>query len=1045
MTHSRPARGPSPLFQQLLPALLLACFAVVVFWWNPFGRPPEHAYFDALLRPSVSGQTGFLASVDGTGLRLEKTIFQPIRAGEVNHVRFTIPAGQLCAYVFTPLAAKGDVDVIRCWLTAEGGELIAVLPPASISASAPGARLLPGSGGVRLPGQVGESLTGITQDLTPPLDLAVTSAPPVWQIVLVFTVTLLAALALGRFTGSFPHPSSPSGPSWRDRAATIWRVIRAHPRRAIFLAGLLSAVLSCFPVVFCGMSFVSPDNGMQTLYEAFPGVPGAQGGRVENPTGSDMGATMYWHMPASMIEHRAIFEDHEFPFWNRYNWCGLSLWAQCVSMLGDPLHWPAVLTGGSAWAWDFKFVAAKILFAFGVGLLVWASSRSIRAALLLALSAPYLGFFAYRFCHAGFFALCYAPWVLLPWMEAVRQPRLRQVAWWGALLMFANWEQLNSGTAKESSAFLVFLNAAGVLALLGAPFSWRERLTRLGVFAWATGLFILLSAPLWLPFLDALGKAVTYYDPPKVCQIQPGLFIGAFDDIFYRQLMNLEFLNNPSANFFVLLGAAWALVCCRGLARDGTFRAALVMATVAAAVAFGVVPPDFLARVPMIKNIYHFDDTFSGVLFILLFVLAGYGLRACHRRMRSAEWRGDWVIVLCIVGILFGAFLGMTQAAHRNGKTFLLIGQTIPKSEFMWAYGTGLLLALAIFPWAWRAVQLRRPAAVVWMLVALCALATLHFRHGMYLVTKFDLYTMNPKKRLDLRSVPSPAVMQIKAAAREPARVVGLDWLMTPGFNTVLGLETISGPDPLQNPAVRDLATALGLPQMWFWKLAIWHKDFAKTHRALDMLGVRYLLDKPGQGASLPDTKLLGTTDLDVVESPTAWPRAFFTDAAVAYSSLAEIRELVEQGDGRPFAALLPKAREQLPLPARDLATRTIVPAHDYRLTQNTTAFQIDAPSPGLAVLGEAWLPNDLEAFVDGKPAQVWRVDHAFRGVYLDQAGTHTVLFRYRPAVLDLALGVAGVGLAAAAFTLWLLLRRRPALSGTIPAESIVKECLTTP
>ena len=453
MTHFPPARGPSPLFQQLLPALLLACFATVVFWWNPFGPQPEHAYFDVLLQPSVSGQAGFLANVDGTGLRLEKTIaFQPVKAGEVNHLRFTIPAGKLCAYVFTPLAGDGDVDVLRCWLTAESGELVAVLPPPSIAASIPGAHFLRESGGVRLPGKVGASTTGISQDLNPPIELGLTPPPAVWQIALVFGGTLLVTFGLMRLARPLP---------WRSWAVVVLRGIHAHPRRALFLAALFSAVLSCFPVVFCGKSFVSPDNGMQTLYEGFPGVPGAEGGRVENPTGSDMGATLYWHMPASVIQHRAIFDDHEFPLWNRYTWGGVPLWAQCISMLGDPLHWPAVMTGGASWAWDFKFVAAKILFAFGIGLLVWTSSRSIRAALLLALSAPFIGFFAYRFCHPGFFALCYAPWVLLPWLEAVRQPNLRRVAWWAGLLMLANWEQLNSGTAKESSAFLVFLNAAG--------------------------------------------------------------------------------------------------------------------------------------------------------------------------------------------------------------------------------------------------------------------------------------------------------------------------------------------------------------------------------------------------------------------------------------------------------------------------------------------------------------------------------------------------------------------------------------------------------
>ena len=56
---------------------------------------------------------------------------------------------------------------------------------------------------------------------------------------------------------------------------------------------------------------------------------------------------------------------------------------------------------------------------------------------------------------------------------------------------------------------------------------------------------------------------------------------------------------------------------------------------------------------------------------------------------------------------------------------------------------------------------------------------------------------------------------------------------MTPGFNTVLGLETISGPDALQNPAMRELTTALALPEMWFWKISNLHDEFAEHHRAL--------------------------------------------------------------------------------------------------------------------------------------------------------------------------------------------------------------------
>ena len=315
---------------------------------------------------------------------------------------------------------------------------------------------------------------------------------------------------------------------------------------------------------------------------------------------------------------------------------------------------------------------------------------------------------------------------------------------------------------------------------------------------------------------------------PAFIQIQPGLLVGLFDDIFYRQLVNMEFISNPSVNFFILLGTAWALVRTRALAADRTFLAVFLGAIAVAAVTFGVVSPDVLAQVPFLRNIYHFDDTFSGVLFILLFVIAGYGLRECRQRMRLPEWRGDWLLVMGFVGLLLAAFFGLTQASHRVGITFLKVGTTLPKSEFMWEYGTALVIALAILPWAWRAVRLRWTAAVTWLLVACAAFATLHFRHGMYLVTNFDLYTMNPKTRLDLREIPSPAIRTIQQDMHEPARVVGIDWVMT-GVNIPPGLEGIYGADALQNPAMRELQTALGLREVWGWRLLVLRQDVARA------------------------------------------------------------------------------------------------------------------------------------------------------------------------------------------------------------------------
>ena len=1030
-------RPPSRLFLHLLPGLILAAIATGLFWWHPVGGIPQHAYFEVVMRSDTAGQALLLPDIDGTGLHKELTLTRPVPGGgQPVHVRFEIPAGHLLAFVFTPLDRAGEVAIERCWISSETGVPLADIPLAALHRPASGPGAAPPDGALYLRTTVGDAITGLQFDPSPPLDLAETPPPPPENLAAVFLLALLTCTAL-----SLALEKRLGGLRTLLARAAAWCELR--PRRALLAAALAAVSLSCWPVIFQGKSFVSPDNGMLLLYSNNPTVPGAAGGRVENAVGSDIGATLYWHLPVSMIQARAIFQDHELPLWSRYNSGGLTLLGQGISMLGDPLHWLTIATGGAAWAWDVKFVASKILFALGIGLLVWRTSRHLAVALALTVSAPFIGFFAYRFCHAGFFALCAAPWILLAWVEAAHAATVRRAARWAGLLILANWWELNSGTAKEASAFLVFLNVTGGLGLLLARESagWRAR--RLALMAWATVIFLLLSAPLWLVFLDALGKAYTVYDRQEIGQLQPGLAIGLFDDIFQRQFMDNEFLFTPSANFFVLLGAAWAAVRVRALVRERWFVAALAVAVAAAAVAYGVVPQAALGALPFIRTIYHFDNTFSCVLFILLFVLAGFGLREAATRFRQAEWTGDWALVLTLVAVLGAGFLGMTEASHRTGISLIKMGHPIAKSGFFWGYTALLVLALALLPWAVRTVARRAPGTPAWAAIAVCAFVALHFRHGMWGETKFDLYTMNPKARVDFRHLPSPAADLIHRTATEPGRVMGLDWEMVPGFNTVLGFETISGPDALMNPAYVTLANLLRIPRSWEWRMMAWRTDFPRLHRALDFLNVRYFLAKSGE-ADLPGTTTLGRLDLTVAENPTAWPRAFFTDAVLPYADGEALHRLIEEGDGRPFAAMPSGDRSRPHLPPVEPAARAVVPARNYRLTNNTTAFEIDAPAPGLAVLQETNSPGDFEVFVDGRRAQCLTVNHAFRGVQIERAGHHTVRFAYWPEVLTRALWLGVAGVVSLLVSAGLLLRRRPAVAGTIPADADVREPIST-
>ena len=119
---------------------------------------------------------------------------------------------------------------------------------------------------------------------------------------------------------------------------------------------------------------------------------------------------------------------------------------------------------------------------------------------------------------------------------------------------------------------LLCLHGCGFLAFLLNDTAFRTRkLIHLGIGGLA---LLLIAAPVWLTFFEALAKAyVPYKEEVHAYQIQPGLLIGLFDDIFYRAFNPRWQVSNPSANFLVLLGCLLAAVYFRRLIRDRVFLA----------------------------------------------------------------------------------------------------------------------------------------------------------------------------------------------------------------------------------------------------------------------------------------------------------------------------------------------------------------------------------------------------------------------------------------------------------------------------------------
>jgi hypothetical protein len=214
----------------------------------------------------------------------------------------------------------------------------------------------------------------------------------------------------------------------------------------------------------------------------------------------------------------------------------------------------------------------------------------------------------------------------------------------------------------------------------------------------------------------------------------------------------------------------------------------------------------------------------------------------------------------------------------------------------------------------------------------------------------------------------------------------------------------------------------------WGWDLGVDPTDLPAVRPFFDALNVRYYLDLHSDQAVMGRAlKLVQTADLDVYESPTAWPRAFFTDRLALYDEPGNLVETIRHGDGRPFAAAqrsqLTDERALLGLP-RGLTDRTVTPATNYRLTENTTSFDVHASGPGVVVFNEVFWAGDFRADINGKKAPIVRINHAFKAVLLDAAGDYHITFRCVPKNFPRNLALCGLGALLLAGSLGLAVRR---------------------
>lgn len=961
----------------------------------------DYYFFDITLTSTSEGATQLFWDL-GQGFTEHNSSRQPLRVEPSPVVyRFMMPMGRFKALRFDPIDGVGRFTFSHAQIVDYRDRIVRVFPPRD---------LLPGGNILRTEVLgtmlVVETVPGsndpiINLRLDEPLVLEPTMriwweqgwpvALPVFLAGLFFGLPIVAR-QLSRM------------------AASIAAAARPRPVLSLVTVATAAVALQCQPVIFQARSFVSANNGGHMLYNRLPTLPADTESMSTHTGSSDTGALLFQHLYYPMVQRDALAAG-ELPLWNRYSLGGEPLLGQGQSMFGDPFNFLTIITDGAAWAWDVRFLIARWLLAASLGGVVWLLTRHLGAAALTTVAASFLGFFTYRLCHPANFSVCYSPLILLAWTGLHTADSPRRLTGWLAALVGANWLVLTSGTVKEAYMLIVGLNLAGAVLLFFRPECKGRRLYLLSLAAAAGVGFVFLSAPGWISFLSAWSHSMTGYDTPQAQTLPWQQFIGFFDDIFYRQAQKDENVVAPALNFLFLSGVLWWLVQPRAERRSRSGWALVLAALPPLAIGFGLVPDSLIVKIPFVGNIVHVGNTFSCVLLSLMAVLGGLGVRDAWSRFAEPG-----------VGrtILRYWFAGLALAA-----IFFLHTGEFPKSPFFIGYATALGLAIALLPLGlhWGLIRPSSPGPL-WV-VLLLGLPLLGWRHAQYRESRFNHYAFLPGARSDFHA-PSPAATQLNTFRSEPGRVVGWDSTLYASYNTVLRWEGIYGVDAVRSRHFHDLADALGLRRVWDWDWPNREADAGDLVRKFDLYNITHSVATHRDGPHpIARLQALGQADLDYYASPTAWPRAFFVDQAVSYGTPNDFARILLAGDGRPFAAV--QQGDVIPISASDTVAeeRTIRRARDYRFTPNTTTFTVETNGPGLAVLTETYYVDDFVVTVNGRPAEYFRVNHAFRGVALPAAGTYQISYAYWPQyfTMALALGVTGaVGLVIGAIWLW----RRP-------------------
>jgi len=230
----------------------------------------------------------------------------------------------------------------------------------------------------------------------------------------------------------------------------------------------------------------------------------------------------------------------------------------------------------------------------------------------------------------------------------------------------------------------------------------------------------------------------------------------------------------------------------------------------------------------------------------------------------------------------------------------------------------------------------------------------------------------------------------------------GMDW-MAHNSAMIFGLRDIHGSDSLRVRHCFDLVAPEDGNQSQ-------HPDPASP--LMDALGVRYLVTR----AAVPAPwRRVGNAEAPIHLNPRALPRGRIVYRVTAADDAEALAALRTDRDRL--------AREALASPEEAAVLASSLPGESAAPPPSPVRFERDEPNAvtlsfaaaadGLAVLTDSYYPG-WKAWVDGRPAPIYRVNYGFRGIPVPE-GARTLELRYEPAsfLVGLFLSLLGVAVTA--------------------------------